>query len=112
MEESHSPLRKISGEGWENIKIELDQRDHYLTGKMREDFHNMLEEHQWKTTSTLTKLGVLLGDLGGKVGQLSQAVEETKGRMDKTLEAVQVALRKDQMATWLFQEEELSLIHI
>ena len=26
--------------------------------------------------------------------------------MDKTLEAVQVALRKDQMATWLFQEEE------
>ena len=54
----------------------------------------MLEEHQWKTTSTLTKLGVLLGDLGGKVGQLSQAVEETKGRMDKTLEAVQVALRE------------------
>ena len=38
-------------------------------------------------------------------------MEETKGRMDKTLEAVQVALReitgiKDQMATWLFQEEE------
>ena len=70
----------------------------------------MLEEHQWKTTNTFTKLGGKVGDLGGKVLQLSQAVKETRGRMDKTLEAVQVALReitgiKDQMATWLFQEE-------
>ena len=52
----------------------------------------MLEEHRWKTTNTFTKLGGKVGDLGGKVIQLSQAVEETKGRMDKTLEAVQVAL--------------------
>ena len=104
------PTEEDCRQGLGDIKTELDQRDQYLMGKMRADFYDMLEEHQWKTTNTFTKLEGKVGDLGGKVIQLSQAVEETRGRMDKTLEAVQVALReitgiKDQMATWLFQEE-------
>ena len=98
------PTEEDFRRGLEEIKTELDQRDHYLIGKMRANFYDMLEEHQWKTTNTLTKLGGKVRDLGGKVIQLSQAVEETKRRVDKTLEAVQVALReitgiKDQMAT-------------
>ena len=55
--ELSQPVEENFRRGLGDIKIELDQRDHYLMGKMREDFHNMLEEHQWKTTSTLTKLG-------------------------------------------------------
>ena len=42
--------------GLGEIKTELDQRDHYLLGKMRANFYDMLEEHQWKTTNPLTKL--------------------------------------------------------
>ena len=88
------PTEEDCRRGLGDIKTELDQRDQYLMGKMRANFYDMLEEHQWKTTNTLTKLGGKVGDLGGKVIQLSQAVEETRERMDKTLEAVQVALRE------------------
>ena len=74
--ELSQPLEENVRRGLGGIKVELDQRHHYLMGKMREDFHNMLEVHQWKTTSTLTKLGGKLGDPGGKVSQLSQVVED------------------------------------
>ena len=65
------PTEEDFRRGLGEIKTELDQRDHYLMGKMRANFYDMLEEHQWKTTNPLTKLGGKLGDLGGKVAQLS-----------------------------------------
>ena len=65
------PTEEDFRRGLGEIKTELDQRDHYLMGKMRANFYDMLEEHQRKTTNPLTKLGGKLGDLGGKVAQLS-----------------------------------------
>ena len=41
--ELSQPLEENVRRGLGGIKVELDQRHHYLMGKMREDFHNMLE---------------------------------------------------------------------